>query len=312
MMSENKVVHAMPLRLLMAEFKLALLTPAVDVESKELTSPYINRPALQLANFYSYFDYDRTQVIGMVEYTYLSELTEEIRREKLEKIFQHHIPALILCRGLAMFPEMMDYAKQYDVPIFSVDLDTSEFVSEAVRWMKVRLAPRIFVHGVLLDVYGVGLLIMGDSGVGKSETALELIKRGHRFIADDAVEIKRVSQETLLGSCPEKIRYFLELRGIGIIDIMKMFGVQSIKTTQCIDLVVKLQMWDSTCEYDRVGQADEYMDILGNKVMCCAIPIRPGRSVSVICESAAINHRQKKMGYNAADALCERIMGMKK
>ncbi|MCL2708118.1 MAG: HPr(Ser) kinase/phosphatase, partial [Defluviitaleaceae bacterium] len=204
-------------------------------------------------------------------------------------------------------PEMPLYAKQYDVPIFNTDSTTTDFISEVIRWMKAQLAPRVTVHGVLLDIYGVGTLIMGESGVGKSETALELIKRGHRFIADDAVEIKRVSQETLVGSCPENIRYFLELRGIGIIDIKQMYGVQSIKATQSVDLVIKLELWDANRKYDRVGETDDYIEILGNRVMCHSIPIRPGRSLAIICESAAINHRQKKMGYNAAKALIDRF-----
>jgi len=183
-------------------------------------------------------------------------------------------------------------------------------LSDIIRWIKAQLAPRISVHGVLLDIYGVGVLIMGESGVGKSETALELIKRGHRFIADDAVEIRRVSQETLVGSCPDNIKYFLELRGIGIIDVKQMFGVQSIKATQSVDLVIKLELWDDKKMYNRVGEVDEFTEILGNKINCHSIPIRPGRSLAIICESAAINHRQKRMGYNAAQALIERFSGI--
>ncbi|MCL2202380.1 MAG: HPr(Ser) kinase/phosphatase [Defluviitaleaceae bacterium] len=300
--------YTVPLDLLMNEFNLDLLTPAVDIEKKVLTRANINRPALQLAGFFDYFDPTRLQVIGMVEHTYLTKLEENFRNENLRRIFQHRIPAIVMCRKLGLFPEMLDYAERYDVPIFSTPWSTTDFISEIIRWMKVQLAPRITMHGCLLDIYGVGTLIVGESGVGKSETSLELIKRGHRFIADDAVEVRRVSSETLIGSCPANIRYFLELRGIGIIDIMQMFGVQSIKPTQSIELIINLELWDPTRVYDRLGQVEEYTDVLGNKVCSHSIPIRPGRSLSILCESAAINHRQKKLGYNAAEALTERVL----
>jgi len=300
--------YSVPLASVVSEFQLDLLTPAVDIDSKMLTQANINRPALQLAGFFDYFDPARLQIIGMVEHTYLQKLDDNFRQENLRRIFQHRIPAIIMCRKLGLFPEMLDYAERYDVPILSIDSATTDFISEVIRWMKVQLAPRITMHGCLLDIYGVGTLIIGESGVGKSETALELIKRGHRFIADDAVEVRRVSSETLIGSCPANIRYFLELRGIGIIDILQMFGVQSIKPTQAIDLIINLELWDPSRVYDRLGQQDEFTEILGNRVCSHSIPIRPGRSLAVICESAAINHRQKKMGYNAADALTERVM----
>jgi HPr kinase/phosphorylase len=300
--------YTVPLSLVAKEFNLDLLTPAVNIEEKMLTRANINRPALQLAGFFDYFDPSRLQVIGMVEHTYLTKLEETFRNENLRRIFQHRIPAIIMCRKLGLFPEMLDYAERYDVPIFSTPSTTTDFISEIIRWMKVQLAPRITIHGCLLDIYGVGTLIIGESGVGKSETALELIKRGHRFIADDAVEVRRVSQETLIGSCPENIRYFLELRGIGIIDIMRMFGVQSIKPTQSVELLINLEIWDPNRIYDRIGQIEEYTEIMGNKVSSHSIPIRPGRSLAILCESAAINHRQKKLGYNAADALTERVL----
>jgi HPr kinase/phosphorylase len=291
-----------------SEFNLELLTPEVDIENRVVSQVNINRPALQLAGFFDYFDPARLQIIGMVEHTYLQKLESNYRKENLRRIFQHNIPAIVLCRKLKTFPEMHAFAKEYDVPILSTPSSTTDFISDIIGWMKVQLAPRITMHGCLLDIYGVGTLIIGESGVGKSETALELIKRGHRFIADDAVEVRRVSSETLVGSCPENIRYFLELRGIGIIDIMQMFGVQSIKPTQSIDLIINLELWDQTRAYDRLGQVDEYTDLLGNKVYSHSIPIRPGRSLAILCEAAAINHRQKKMGYNAADALTERVM----
>ncbi|MCL2841111.1 MAG: HPr(Ser) kinase/phosphatase [Defluviitaleaceae bacterium] len=300
--------YTVPLASLIEEFNLEVVTPKVNIEGKMLSQANINRPALQLAGFFDYFDPSRLQIIGMVEHTYLRQLDENFRRENFRRIFDHHIPAIVICRNLKVFPEMLEYAEKYDVPILSIDSATTDFIAESIRWMKVQLAPRITMHGCLLDVYGVGTLIVGESGVGKSETALELIKRGHRFIADDAVEIRRVSSATLIGSCPPKIRYFLELRGIGIIDILQMFGVQSIKQTQSIDLLINLELWDSSRIYDRIGQQDEFTEILGNQVNSHSIPIRPGRSLAVITESAAINHRQKQMGYNAADALTQRAM----
>ena len=298
--------HSIPLSVMMEEFNLTLMTPTVQIEEKILLHPEINRPALQLAGFFDYFDSDRLQIMGKVEYTYLQKMNDDT--ENLRKIFAHQIPCLVLCRNLPMLPEMAQFAEKYDIPIFCTQDNTTEFMGEVSRWLRVQLAPRTQIHGVLLDVYGVGVLIIGDSGVGKSETALEMIKRGHRFVADDAVEIKRVSQETLIGSCPKKIRYFLELRGIGIIDIQQMYGVESIKATQSIDLVIKLEMWDDRREYDRIGLTYGYMDILGNQVTCHSVPIRPGRNLAIICEAAALNHRQRLMGYNAASALTERVM----
>jgi HPr kinase/phosphorylase len=301
-------LYSVSLSTVIKEYKLQILTPNVDVESKLLTRTNINRPALQLAGFFDYFDPSRLQIIGMVEHTYLLSLGDEERKYRLRTIFEHRIPAMVVCRDLEVFPEMLDYAEKYDVPILATDSATTDFISEIIRWMKVQLAPRISMHGCLLDIFGVGTLIIGESGIGKSETALELIKRGHRFIADDAVEIRRVSAETLIGSCPANIRYFLELRGIGIIDIMQMFGVQSIKPTQAIELVISLEVWDSDKVYDRIGQPDEFIEILGNKVNSHSVPVRPGRSMAIICESAAISHRQKKMGYNAAEVLTGRVM----
>jgi len=300
--------YTVPLSSVISEFNLDIITPAVDIETKVLTQANINRPALQLSGFFDYFDPARLQIIGMVEHTYLNKLDDNFRQDNLRRIFQHRIPAIVICRKLGIFPEMLDYAEKYDVPILSTDYPTTDFISEIIRWMKVQLAPRITMHGCLLDIYGVGTLIVGESGVGKSETALELIKRGHRFIADDAVEVRRVSSETLIGSCPANIRYFLELRGIGIIDIMQMFGVQSIKPTQAVELLINLELWDPTRIYDRIGKPEEFTEILGNQVNSHSIPIRPGRSLAILCESAAINHRQKKMGYNAAEAFTERVM----
>jgi len=298
---------SVPLSSVMKKFQLKLLTDKIDLEGKELLHPEINRPALQFAGFFDYFDTDRMQVVGIVEAAYLSKQSDEMRRTNLQKFFAGKIPCLVICRGLPLTPEMEEFALEYDVPIFSTDDSTTDFMGEIILWLRTQMAPRTQLHGVLLDVYGVGILIMGDSGVGKSETALEMIKRGHRFVADDAVQIKRVSQATLVGSCPENIQYFLELRGIGIIDVQRMYGVESVRATQTIDLVLRLEMWNDKKQYDRIGLTYDYIEILGNKVTCHSVPIRPGRNVAIICEAAALNHRQRKMGYNAASALTERI-----
>lgn len=288
-------------------FNLLNLTPEINVKNIEVTHTDVNRPALQLAGFFDYFDNERIQAIGKVEYSYLSEMSNDARQQVMEKMFSFKIPCLVFCRGLEPFSEIVECAKKYNVPVMVTEESTSEFIAEGVRWLKVELAPRITIHGVLVDIGGEGILITGESGVGKSEMALELVKRGHRLVADDAVEIKKVSQQTLIGTCPELIRYFIELRGIGIIDVREMFGVASVKQTQTIDLIIKLEMWDNKKEYDRLGLNEEYTEILGNKIPSHAIPVRPGRNLAVICESAAINYRQKKMGYNAAETLQNRV-----
>ncbi|MBE6011525.1 HPr(Ser) kinase/phosphatase [Anaeropeptidivorans aminofermentans] len=290
------------------EFNLKEWTPNIDISGISLSHPEINRPALQLSGFFDYFDSDRIQIIGLVEYAYLEKLDLAQRQERLKKIFEYKIPCLVICRDMEPFPEMLVYAEIYQVPIFGNTTSTTEFMGEVIKWLKVKLAPQVTLHGVLVDIYGEGVLIMGESGIGKSEAALELIKRGHRLVADDAVEVKKVSAQTLIGTCPEVIRYFIELRGIGIIDVRQMFGVESVKSTQNIDLVIKLEVWDDKKEYDRLGLSEEYIEILGNRVVCHAIPIRPGRNLAIICESAAVNHRQKKMGYNAVQVLNQRIM----
>lgn len=302
-------VFSVELKDIIEKFQLINLTPEISFEHIKITHSDINRPALQLAGFYDYFDSERVQVIGKVEHTYLSKMEVSFRNQVLEALFCFKIPCLILCRELDPFPEMLFYARKNGVPILQSAETTSSFMAELIRWLRVELAPRISVHGVLVDIYGEGILIMGESGIGKSETALELIKRGHRLVADDVVEIKRVSAQTLLGSSPEVIRHFIELRGIGIIDVKELFGVESVKDQQTIDLVIKLELWDPSKEYDRLGLNEEYMEILGNRVVCHSLPIRPGRNLAIIAESAAINHRQKQMGYNAAQELNDRVMG---
>ena len=301
-------MYSIKLQKIIDEFELKVFSQSADIEAKDIKIAELNRPALQLAGYYDYFNQDRVQIIGMVEYTYLSAMDSTKRRDTFRKLCTYSFPAIIFSRGLEPFPELLEAAEAEGIVVLQSNIATSELISELIRWLRVRLAPRTTVHGVLLDVFGEGILLMGESGVGKSETALELIHRGHRLVADDAVEIKKVSNQTLIGSCPEITRYFIELRGIGIIDVKQMFGVESVKQTHVIDLVIQLELWDKNKEYERLGTTDEYIDILGNSVVCCKIPIRPGRNLAIICESAAINHRQKKMGYNSAQALSQRVM----
>jgi len=288
-------------------FGLKNLAPSIDVSKCKIHHARINRPALQLTGFFDYFDSERMQIIGMVEYTYLERMEADKRRDVLHKLFSCDIPCLVLCHNLEPFPEMLEFAVEYNVPLLLNEGSTTEFIGEIIPWFKVELAPRITMHGVLMDVYGEGILICGESGIGKSEMALELIKRGHRLVADDAVEIRRVSDKTLYGTCPEIIRYFIEVRGIGIIDVRQTFGVQAVKETQTIDLMMKLEMWDQKKIYDRLGLTAEYTQILGNSVEVQTIPIRPGRNLAMIGEAAAVNHRQKKMGYSAAQVLTEKL-----
>jgi HPr kinase/phosphorylase len=224
-----------------------------------------------------------------------------------EQILQHNVPCVIFCRSLEPDEIFLSLAKKYDTPIFATENRTSAFMSELIRYLNVKLAPCISIHGVLVDVYGVGVLIMGESGIGKSEAALELIKRGHRLVTDDVVEIRKVSDDTLVGTAPDITRHFIELRGIGIIDVKTLYGVQSVRETQNIDLVITLEDWNKEREYDRLGLEEQYTEFLGNRVVCHEIPIRPGRNLAIIVESAAINHRQKQMGYNAAQELYKRV-----
>ncbi len=292
----NKVIEKM---------KLENLTSEIDISSIEITKPDVNRPAIQLAGFLEDFDNDRIQIIGNVEHSYLASLDNSV--ETLEKLMKFKIPCLIFCRNFEIDSKYIELAYKYEVPILRTEKTTSSFMAEVIRWLNVELAPRMTIHGVLVDVYGEGILITGESGIGKSEAALELIKRGHRLVSDDVVEIKKVSDDTLIGTSPDITRHFIELRGIGIIDVKTLFGVESVKNTQAIDLVINLEDWRKDKEYDRMGLEEQYVEYLGNKVVCHNIPIRPGRNLAVICESAAVNCRQKKMGYNAAQEIYKRF-----
>ena len=283
------------------------LTPELDTEKIVVSHPDVNRPALQLTGFYDHFDNERVQMLGNVEIAYLSGLGKDRRIAMYDKLLSSKIPCLVFCRNLVPETEVLDLCNYYRVPCLLSQKPTSDTMAEVIRWLKAELAPRISIHGVLVDVFGEGGLIMGESGSGKSEAALELIKRGHRLVSDDVVEIRKVSEVTLVGTAPGITKYLIELRGIGIIDVKTLFGVESVKDTQSIDMVIKLEEWDKNKEYDRLGLEDQYTEFLGNRVICHNIPIRPGRNLAVIVETAAINNRQKKMGYNAAQELYNRV-----
>ena len=287
--------------------ELTNLTPEIDMTKIELTTPDINRPALQLTGYYDHFVKERVQIIGYVEYSYIVQMPIEERKKSYEKFVSSGIPCVIFTTLTEPSEDMLNIARRYGVPTLVTERTTSVFMAEIIRWLGVELAPSISVHGVLVDVYGEGVLIMGESGIGKSEAALELVRRGHRLVSDDVVVIRKVSDVTLVGSAPDITRHFIELRGIGIIDVKTLYGVEHVKDTQAIDLVIKLEDWNREREYDRLGMEEEYTEFLGNKVVCHSLPIRPGRNLAVIVETAAVNHRQKKMGYNAAQALYRRI-----
>lgn len=292
---------------IISKMKLENLTPEIDVKGIKITQPDINRPALQLAGYFEHHEPTRVQIIGFVEYSYMEALPEEKKLEIYHQFFSYTMPCVVYCRELQPDPLFRQIAIEKKVPILMTKKATSAFMAEIIRWLNVKLAPCISVHGVLVDVYGEGVLITGESGIGKSEAALELIRRGHRLVSDDVVEIRKVSDDTLIGSAPDITKHFIELRGIGIIDVKTLYGVSSVRDTQNIDLVIRLEDWNKDKEYDRLGLEEEYTEYLGNKVVCHSIPIRPGRNLAVICESAAVNHRQKKMGYNAAQELYTRV-----
>ncbi len=294
---------------IMEPLQLTLLNKEVDVDQIELHQSDVNRPALQLAGFFEHFDYERLQIVGMVESAYVEEKYEDHGLAMYDKIFQAGIPCMVFCRDLKPADEVIELATRYNIPLMLCPSGTCGFMNRAIRVLQMELAPRISIHGVLVDVFGEGVLITGESGIGKSEAALELIKRGHRLVSDDVVEIKKISDTELVGSAPSITRHFIELRGIGIVDVKTLFGIQSVLETQKISLVIHLEEWNREREYDRLGLDEQYTEYLGNKVVCHSIPIRPGRNVAMLVESAAINHRQKKMGYNAAHELYRRVTG---
>ncbi|WP_419493397.1 HPr(Ser) kinase/phosphatase [Butyricicoccus sp.] len=293
---------------LITEFQFELIYGPEGFEKIEITTDDVNRPGLQLAGFFDYFEPQRLQIMGKAENAYVEQFDEEKRTDIFEKLCATGIPAVIVTRNIEVFPELIEAAKKYDVAVLRTNEFTSSVTSALVASLKVSLAPRITLHGVLVELYGEGILILGDSGVGKRETAIELVKRGHRLIADDAVEIKRVSDRTLVGCAPEIIRHFIELRGIGIVDVRRIFGMGAIKETERVDMIINLEQWVEGKMYDRLGMDNQYTDILGLRIPSLTIPVRPGRNLAVIIEVAAMNHRHKSMGYNAAKELNERMM----
>lgn len=295
------------LEAIIEKMSLTNLTPEIDITEIKIEKPDINRPALQFADYFELFDAERIEIIGAGEYSFMEQKSEEEKCRIYDRFLNNPIPCVVFCRNLEPDSRFKESAVKYKVPILKSAMPTSAFTAEIIRWLNVKLAPCISIHGVLVDVYGEGVLITGESGIGKSEAALELIKRGHRLITDDVVEIRKVSDETLVGSAPDITKHFIELRGIGIVDVYALYGASAIEETQNIDLVIRLEDWDKDKDYDRLGLEEEYTEYLGNRVVCHVIPIRPGRNLAVICETAAINHRLKKMGYNAAQELYNRV-----
>jgi len=289
------------------DMELELLYDAEKTELEILTSN-VNRPGLQLAGFFDYFATDRIQVLGKVEMTYLTDyLSAGQRRDILEKFFAYPLPCVIISRNMDIPEELMEIARKHKCPVFRSNLVTTKLMHSAFIYLDMLLAPKVTRHGVLLDINGVGLFLTGESGIGKSETALELVKRGHRLVADDAVEICRVARNQLMGQAPDAVRHFMEIRGIGIIDVRQMYGVGSVMNRKSLDMVIEMEAWDSSKEYDRLGISDDWCTILGVKLPKITIPVRPGRNLAIIMEVAARNYRLKRMGYNAAQELAGRL-----
>ncbi len=296
-----------PLSSVMKELGLETIYMPENGENILISSKDVNRPGVEFTGFLDFYDNKRILEVGHTENAFLGRYSQEERERALEGLISRKPPAIIICRSLKPYPEMMEAAKRHGVALLGTADTTSSLVAALVSYMNVELAPRVTRHGVLVEVYGEGILLVGDSGVGKSETAIELIKRGHRLIADDAVEIRRVSKKSLVGTAPENIRHFIELRGIGIINARRIFGMGAVKLTEKIDMVINLEIWDKTKVYDRMGMENEYTEILGLRVPVLTIPVKPGRNLAVIIEVAAMNNRQKKMGYNAAKELLQNL-----
>lgn len=305
--NESHEEYSIDLRSIVSEFNLEALFEPDDIEQRKLSCSDVNRPGLPLSGFFDCFDSRRIQLIGRAEHQYLSQLSGKDRLYRLEQLGAQNPPAIIITSGLSAFEEVLKACRTYKMPLYRTDVTTSRFQSALISSLAVSLAPRITRHGVLVEVYGEGILILGDSGIGKSETAIELVKRGHRLIADDAVEIKRVSEKTLVGSAPPMIKHFVELRGIGIVDVRRIFGMGAVKDTEKIDMVIKLEQWDKNKSYDRMGVDNETTRILGLDITTTTIPVRPGRNLAIILEIAAMNNRQKKMGYNTAEEFARRV-----
>ena len=301
------VEFSVPLSQIAEALNLTEVYVAENYKETNISTVEINRPGLELTGYLEFFDNKRIQVLGNTEFSYLGRYGPEAQKMVIDSIFSFGPPAVIICRDIEPSNAILESAKLHKVSIFSTPQSISDLTASLVQYLNKELAPRITRHGVLVEVYGEGCLLTGDSGVGKSETAIELIKRGHRLVADDAVEIRRTAQTTLYGQSPENIRHFIELRGIGIINARKLFGMGAIKLQEKIDMVINLEQWDSAKVYDRMGLDNEYMKILGVEVPTLTIPVKPGRNLAVIIEVAAMNNRQKKMGYNAARELLKNL-----
>lgn len=305
---EGNHKYTVTLQKIIKEFNLEIIYESDGMNEVLVCNNEVNRPSLQLAGFFDYFDNTRIQIIGRVETSYLNQMDDDGKKKSLENLFKKEIPCVIITRGIEPSCVMIELAKKYNTPVLRCSVSTSRFISALIAFLNIELAPRMTTHGVLVEVYGEGVLILGDSGVGKSETAVELVKRGHRLVADDAVELKRVSDKSILGSAPDIIRHFIELRGIGIIDVKNIFGIGAVKNTEKIDLIINLELWQDKKQYDRLGLTTEYTELLGINIPSLTIPVKPGRNLAVVIEVAAINNRQKKMGYNAAEALNNRLV----
>lgn len=295
------------LAMIIKELTLESIYMPSDPNDILVSSADLNRPGLQLNGFFELFDKNRIQILGLTENSFLNTFSNEEQKSRIDALMEQKPPALIVSRGIEVSEFILLAAKENNVPLLRSNDTTSAFMSSLISYLNIQLAPRITRHGVLVEVYGEGILLLGESGVGKSETAIELIKRGHRLIADDAVEIRRVSSRTLVGSAPENIRHFIELRGIGIINARRIFGMGAVKLTEKLDLIINLEQWDSDKMYDRMGLDNEVTTILGLNIPSSTIPVKPGRNLSIIIEVAAMNNRQKKMGYNAAEELLQRL-----
>ena len=292
---------------IISEFSLEVLNMPQTDEEIMVSSAEVNRPGLQMAGYFEFFDDTRIQIIGKSEESFLRRFTEEKAEQRLRELFSRKPVAVVICRNLEVSEIYRKIAEEFGVPLLRTPVSTSEFEAALIAFLNVHLAPRITQHGVLVEVFGEGILLLGESGVGKSETAMELVKRGHRLIADDAVEIKKVSSKSLVGSAPENIRHFIELRGIGIINASRLFGAGAVKLTEKIDLVIKMEPWDVNKVYDRMGLENQTHEILDLKIPSLTIPVKPGRNLAVIIEVAAMNNRQKKLGYNAAEDLLKKL-----
>ena len=299
--------YSVKLSLLVEEFGLKKVYTPPDFDSVRIVTPDLNRPGMQLVGFFSHFDNERIQLMGTVEIMYLKTLPSSERRKIFAELMKRHIPALIICHSMQIYPECLEMAEKYEVSLLSTELDTSVFEAELITSLNIYLGPRITRHGTMLEVYGEGILITGESGVGKSETAIELVKRGHRLIADDAVEIKKISYKTLFAESPPLIQHYIELRGIGVVDVMRLFGMGAIKSRQELDLIINIETWQEGMMYDRLGLDNQYTTLLGVQVPIMKIPVKPGRNLAVIIEVAAMNNRQKKLGFNSAQEFTERI-----